>query len=135
MKKQLDQPLIFIVDDDDGFTVLVKKELNRAGLNNVEVFLSGQECLTALDKKPDIIFLDYTLEPNMNGIDVLTKIKNTHKDNYVIMLTAAERIELAIDSLRLGAYDYVIKNENAFTKIINRIKKIIKEKQLSETSR
>ena len=135
MKIKNDQPLIFIVDDDEAFTVLVKRELFKADYKNTETFSTGSDCLKHLSKNPDIIFLDYTLEPEMNGLEVLKKIKDTNKGIYVIMLTAAEKIELAIDSLRIGAYDYVIKNENAFIKIINRIKKIIKEKQLYEKSR
>jgi len=135
MKIKNDQPLIFIVDDDEGFTVLVKRELIKADYKNIESFSSGRECIDNISKMPDIIFLDYTLEPEMNGLEVLKKIKESNKGIYVIMLTAAEKIELAIDSLRIGAYDYVIKNENAFIKIVNRIKKIIKEKQLFEKSR
>lgn len=130
-----DQPLIFIVDDDVAFTVLIKKELFKADYKNTEVFSKGIDCIDNLSKKPDIIFLDYTLEPELNGLEVLKKIKEVNKNIYVIMFTAAEKIELAIDSLRLGAYDYVIKNENSFIKIVNRIKKIIKEKQLYEKSR
>jgi len=135
MKTKTDQPLIFIVDDDEAFTKLVKKELLKADYINTEIYSKGSECIENLSKVPDIVFLDYTLEPEMNGLDVLRKIKETNKGIYVIMFTAAERIELAIDSLRMGAYDYVIKNENSFIKIINRIKKIIKEKQLYEKSR
>ncbi len=135
MKTKIDQPLIFIVDDDEAFSILVIKELNNAGYKKIEVFNNGSLMLDNLSKKPDIIFLDYTLEPELNGMDVLKMIKDRKKDIYVIMFTAAEKIELAIDSLRLGAYDYVVKNENSFNKIINRIKKIIKEKQFYEQSR
>lgn len=135
MKAKTDQPLIFIVDDDEAFTRLIARELNKAEYKKIEVYANGRDMIDNLGKKPDIVFLDYTLEPEMNGLDVLKKIKETDKSIYVIMFTAAERIELAIDSLRLGAYDYIIKNENAFVKIVNRIKKIIKEKHLFEQSR
>jgi len=135
MAEKTDQPFIFVIDDDEGFSILIKKELKKAGYHNLEVFNTGKNCIDNISKNPDIIFLDYTLDNEMNGLDVLKKIKEYNEDIYVIMLTAAERIELAIDSLRLGAYDYVIKNENAFVKIINRIKKIIKEKQFLEKSR
>ena len=129
MKAKTDQPLIFIVDDDEAFTRLVARELNKAEYKKIEVYANGTLMMDNLVKKPDIVFLDYTLEPEMNGLDVLKKIKETDKGIYVIMFTAAEKIELAIDSLRLGAYDYIIKNENAFVKIVNRIKKIIKERK------
>jgi len=135
MKVKTDQPLIFIVDDDEAFTRLIAKELNKADYKKIEIFQKGSDLLDNLSLKPDIVFLDYSLEPDLNGLDVLKKIKETNKSIYVIMFTAAEKIELAIDSLRLGAYDYIIKNENAFVKIVNRIKKIIKEKQLFEESR
>lgn len=135
MKAQNDQPKIFVVDDDVPFTVLIKKHLQKSGYQNIYVHNSGRACLDAIETKPDIIILDYTMEPDFNGLKVLSLVKKKYKDIYVIMLTAAEKIELAIDSLRLGAYDYVVKNEKAFLKISNRVKKIIKEKQLSEKSR
>ncbi len=135
MKAKNDQPKIFIVDDDEAFTVLVKKHLLRSDYKNIHVFTSGRACLEAMDNKPDIILLDYIMEPDCNGLKVLSLVKEKNKNIFVIMITAAEKIELAIDSLRLGAYDYVVKNEKALLKITNRIKKIIKEKQLSEKSR
>ncbi|MDD3877669.1 MAG: response regulator [Bacteroidales bacterium] len=135
MTTKSDQPLIFIVDDDEGFCALVQKELKKEGYENIKVFFNGKDCLNALDANPDIVFLDYRLEPLCDGLLVLRRIKEHNKDNFVIMLTAAEKIELAIDSLRIGAYDFIVKNEKAFLKIKNRIKKIIREKQLNEKSR
>jgi len=134
-KNKPDQPLIFVVDDDIAFCKLLERELQREGYVNIEVFNNGNDCLSALHKSPDIVFLDYRLEPQCDGLVVLKNIKDLSHDNFVIMLTAAEKIELAIDSLRIGAYDYIVKNERAFVKIKNRIKKIIKEKQLNEKSR
>ena len=135
MKIRNDQPLIFIIDDDEAFTKLLKKELFKANYTNLKVFQTGNECLENILEMPDIVFLDYTLEPDMDGLFVLKKIKEVNKGIYVIMFTAMEKIELAIDSLKMGAYDFVVKNEHSFMKINNRIKKIINEKQLYEISR
>ena len=90
----------------------------------IRSFSSGEECLKSVENQPDIIILDYFLngnDPNaMNGLQVLKKIKNISSDTKVIMLSAQDKMEIAVNLIKFGAYDYIIKNNNVFlrTKLV-----------------
>jgi two-component system OmpR family response regulator len=126
-----DKISIFLVDDDSLFL----KSLEHLLLHklkyqiNIKPFHSGEEFLEHLDEKPDIVVLDYLLNGQrpqaMNGIDILTQVMNQHPDTTVIMLSGHEKLEVAVESIKHGAYDYVIKNENALLKIQNLIRNAV----------
>jgi two-component system response regulator AtoC len=71
----------------------------------VKTFSLGKETLDSLADNPDLVLLDIML-PDINGNDVLRKIKSINPHLPVIMLSAQGNIEVALDSLKLGAYDY-----------------------------
>ena len=123
-------PLIFIVEDDPAYAILAKNELTNMNYKNLKVFSSGEDCLKELHAKPDIVLLDYALNNGMNGLEVLKKITATLHHTTVIMLTAYDKLEIAVDSIKAGAYDYVIKSETAFERIANLIRKIIRQNEL-----
>jgi len=123
-------PLIFIVDDDMAFSTLAKNELINLNYNNLKIFNDGESCLKEMKAKPDIVLLDYALDNGMNGLEILKKISASFPYSTVIMLTAYDKLEIAIDSIKAGAYDYVIKSETAFERIANLIRKIIRQNEL-----
>jgi DNA-binding NtrC family response regulator len=117
MKPNSTNPKIFIVEDNALYAQLLKRELENNKYNNIQVFSKGEDCISALNQNPDIILLDYQLDGKLTGIDVLGEIKKLGKDIKVVFLTAHAKLDLALNALRLGAYDYVIKNPEAFSKI------------------
>jgi FixJ family two-component response regulator len=86
----------------------------------IKCFATGEEFLKHLNKKPGIVLLDYNLNGSyidaMNGIDVLKRIMQESPDTKVIMLSSQEKMEVAVESIKYGAYDYIIKNDNVFMK-------------------
>ncbi len=123
-------PSIFIVEDNTMYAALLKRELEKNNYNNISTFSTGEECLAHLSDCPDIILLDHQLEGQLNGIDVLRKIKSLNRNIKTIFLTAHTKLDLALDALRNGAYDYVIKNEIAFYNVkimINNIWQALKQ--------
>jgi DNA-binding NtrC family response regulator len=72
---------------------------------NVKTFTSGSDGLNALSEIPDLILLDIML-PDINGNEVLARIKQKHPHMPVIMLSAQGSVEVALESIRLGAFDY-----------------------------
>ncbi len=124
--------LIYLVDDDDLFLKTALHNLSQNKSFTIKTFTTGEDVLKALNKKPDIIILDYFLDsekPNsMTGIKVLQEIKQISPNVEVIMLSGQEDIDVAVNSVKYGAVDYVVKNKSAFIRVQNDIKRVTKSK-------
>lgn len=121
---------IFLVDDDRMFLISLKNSLYQqfGSLLNISEYPTGEECLQNINKKPDIIILDYNLSEDpgaMNGMDVLREVKLKSKNTIVIMLSSQDNIQVAMDCLKNGVYEYISKSESAFVRIPNSIKNAI----------
>ncbi len=102
-------PFIMLVDDEVPFVETMTKRLGKRNLTTITAF-SGQEALEKLDKNRnlDVIVLDVKM-PGMDGLDTLLEIKKASPLTEVIMLTGHGTVESAIDGMKLGAYDYLMK--------------------------
>lgn len=127
-------PLIFVVEDNQMYNKLVVSYLRSHKLTNVEAFLTGEEALKNMDKNPDIVVQDYLLE-KMTGIDVLVKAKKIHPDIEFIFLSGQDSIEIAINSMKYGAYDYIVKDQMALKKLLDKIHKILSVHRLQKTNK
>jgi len=116
-------PLIFVVEDNQMYNKLVVSYLKTNKLTNVESYLTGEDALKNMDKNPDIVIQDYLLE-GMTGIEVLIKAKKTNPDVEFIFLSGQDSIDIAINSMKYGAYDYIVKDQMALQKMVNKINKI-----------
>jgi DNA-binding NarL/FixJ family response regulator len=89
-----------------------------------------------LSHNPDVIILDYYLdgidETAMNGIETLDKIKAKNPDIPVVMLSAQDKIEVAISCMHHKAFDYVVKSETAFLRLKKIISIICLEKKMKQ---
>ena len=102
---------ILIVDDDPAFCLMLATFLEKSGFEPTKA-LSGKECLSALGKASyDLVLTDLRL-PDMTGIDVLREIKSKLPGIPVILMTGYGEIKTAVQSIRLGAYEYVTKPVN-----------------------
>jgi two-component system, OmpR family, response regulator len=126
---------IFVVEDDILYLNLINKELEKMGYNNVKSFATGKEAIQNLDTKPDVALLDYFLEKDFTGIDILKKLKQRFPDTQVIFLTASDDVNIAVDTMRNGAYDYIVKGDTAFIRIRHLLKKISEENERKAKSR
>lgn len=121
MKKN---PLIFIVEDDFMMSEMIYFQLNEEAYTNLESYTSGDKAVENLYKMPDIIICDYHLHGEMNGEAVLKNVKAFSPDIQVIMLSGQEKMEVAVNSLKFGAFDYVVKDDTAMDKVVELVKKI-----------
>lgn len=126
--KSNSQYKIFIVEDNNLYAQILKKQLVNDQFQ-VKVFYNGRDCIKRLDEKPDVITLDYTL-PDMTGHDVLKEIQKKSPDTNVIVISAQENINTAIDLMKNGAYDYIMKAPDTREKLSNVIRNIYKSDQL-----
>ena len=121
---------IFIVEDNKLYAQVLKKQLVNDQYH-VKVFYNGKDCITSLDEEPDVITLDYTL-PDMTGHKVLKEIQQKLPNCHVIIISAQESINTAIELMKNGAYDYIMKAPDTREKLSNIIKNIYASDQLKE---
>ena len=99
---------VMLVDDESEFLETLVKRLKKRDLN-VTSAGNGEEALRRLDENPaDVVVLDVKM-PGMDGIAVLREIKSRHPLVEVIMLTGHANVEVAIQGMELGAFDYLMK--------------------------
>ena len=99
---------LLLVDDDAAFRQVMANELGRLGYQ-VESVATGEEAIERVAAaEPEIVLLDLRL-PGMSGIDALKAIHAAAPATEVIMLTGHGSIDSAIESIRIGACDYVVK--------------------------
>jgi two-component system, NtrC family, response regulator AtoC len=99
---------VLLVDDDATFRQVMANELKRIGYQ-IEAVGTGEEAIRQIAAfEPDVVLLDLRL-PGMNGLDVLKSIHVSAPAIEVVMLTGHGSIDTAIESIRIGAFDYVVK--------------------------
>jgi two-component system, NtrC family, response regulator AtoC len=102
------QASIYVADDEPLILNALVKRLSQ-GQHQVQAFKSGDELLSAVEKHvPDLIFLDVKMA-GRTGIETLEAIRKIAKDAVVVMLTAYGTVEEAVEAMKLGAYDCLIK--------------------------
>lgn len=112
---------IFLVDDDALFLASLEIDFLVHPEYKIRLFATGELCMEQLHTNPDIIVLDYYLdgvEANaMNGMQTLNAIKAQNPGIPVIILSAQDKIEVAVECMHNKAHDYVVKNETAFMRL------------------
>lgn len=99
---------ILVIDDEHIVRVSCQRTLTPAGFE-VIIATSGSEGLELLEKGPvDLVLLDLKM-PDMDGVEVLNKIKAKWPDTNVMMVTGYSSVETAVKTLKLGAINYVEK--------------------------
>jgi DNA-binding NtrC family response regulator len=127
MKKRY--PLIFIVEDNVAYSKIVDHHLKSNNFEYTMTFTSGEECLKHLFHKPDIIIQDYKLQ-GISGLNVLQRAKILKPYIEFLFLSSQESIEIAVNTVKYGAFDYIVKNDVALQRLIQKIDHIIKLQKL-----
>jgi DNA-binding response OmpR family regulator len=99
---------VLIVDDEKDFTELLSERLETRGFKT-RIAFDGNEAISRLNEEnADVVLLDVMM-PGKSGVETLKEIKNSWPITEVIMLTGHGTVETAIEGMKLGAYDYLIK--------------------------
>jgi two-component system, NtrC family, response regulator AtoC len=116
---------IFIVEDDPWYGEILEYHLSLNEDYEITRFITGKECLANLHKKPDLISIDFSL-PDYTGDKLYTKIKEVDEHIPVIVISGQEEISVAVNLLKLGVSDYLIKDENTKDMLWNAVIKLRK---------
>lgn len=99
---------VLLVDDEVEFLETLEKRLRKRNIG-VKVATSGEEALEVLrSESPDVVVLDVKM-PGMDGIETLREIKKRKPLVEVVMLTGHANVEVAIQGMEMGAFDYLMK--------------------------
>ncbi len=128
--------LIYVVENNKVYNHLVSEYLKKQGFSNVKSIISGEECVQAVEKgeKPAIVIQDYSLD-GINGLEVLKKVKKLSPKSEFVFLTSNENMEVAVNTIKFGAYDYIVKDKMALEKVVYKMRKIITMIRLEKKNR
>lgn len=125
------RPKIYIVDDDRVFATLLEANLGRAGEFETRVFNDPVECLEVMaEEKPDALLTDLYM-PGLDGSEVVRRVREASPHLPIFMLTGHGDIETAIDAMKAGANEYLLKPVNV-TELTTLLRKALADKPLLE---
>jgi two-component system NtrC family response regulator len=103
---------ILLVDDDESLRRVTQVQLEQAGFQTTTA-ADAVEALKIFEKSPpDLVITDLKM-PGMSGLELLRRIRVTHPDMIVVMLTAFGSVDTAVEAMKAGAYDYITKPVHA----------------------
>jgi DNA-binding NtrC family response regulator len=128
---------VFVVDNDLFSLAIYEQQLRNMGCTDIVSFENEVECVKKLKEQPKVIFLDYRTNPQ-RGIAVLKTIKRISPRSYIIFITGPSGTLESLYSLKFGAFEYIIKDqqypatiERILQKISNIERLFIKRKELT----
>lgn len=129
---------IFIVEDDKIFAKRLHYQLSLNPDFEILEFHNGKSLIQALDQNPDLITLDYHL-PDLQGDEILNKIKSKSPETPVLIISGQQDVGTAVELLKNGAYDYLVKADDLVNRLRNVIdnlrEKILLKKKVEELER
>jgi two-component system response regulator AtoC len=111
---------VFIVEDDMWYGSMLEHYLSLNPEYEVKRFESPGDFFAHLHEVPDVVTLDYSL-PDSDGTEVLRKIKEFNPDIRVIIISGQEDVATAINLLKNGAFDYIVKDDDTKDRLWNSI--------------
>jgi two-component system, NtrC family, response regulator AtoC len=114
---------IFIVEDNEWYNRLLVHYLSMNPDFEIKSFFNGKDLLNSLHESPDVITLDFRL-PDMKGNELLKRIRERDESIEVIAISEQEDIQTAVDLMKEGAFDYLVKNDEIQARLHSTINKI-----------
>lgn len=122
---------IFIVEDDPWYGEILAYHLGLNPDYKISRFETGKDCLLKMHLKPDLITIDFSL-PDMQGDELFKKIRESQPQIPVIIISAQEEINVAVNLLKMGVNDYLIKDEATKDLLWNSIARIRETQSLKK---
>ncbi len=122
---------IFIVEDDPWYGEILEYHLSLNPDYEITRFTTARECLANLHKKPDLVTIDFSL-PDMQGDKLFQKIREVNDSLPVIVISGQDDIVIAVDLLKMGVTDYLIKDDSTKDLLLNAVIRIRENSQLKK---
>ncbi len=124
---------ILLLEDNIDHVMLMEAALKESDPKfEVDVAVSGDECLEKFSKNSyDAVLLDYSL-PKMSGLEILEKIREVERDIPVVMITGQGDESIAVEAMKKGAYDYITKSGDYLVTLPMVIQQAIEKRRMIE---
>ncbi|MCE3259923.1 MAG: response regulator [Bacteroidetes bacterium] len=122
---------ICVVEDNEWYNKLLVHALALNPDFTIKSYHTANDFLKDLDTAPDLVTLDIRL-PDMNGMELFQKIKEHNPNIQVIIISEQDEVQTAVDLLKSGAYDYLVKEKDIKTRLHHSINKLRTNKQLED---
>ncbi len=122
---------VYIVEDDPWYGEILAYHLSLNPDYKVSRFESGKECLAKMSAKPDLVTIDFSL-PDMKGDELFKKIRETNPTVPVIIISAQEEVSVAVNLLKMGVNDYIVKDEATKDLLWNSVLRIRENQSLKK---
>ena len=122
---------VFVVEDNEWYNKLLVYTLSLNPDYNVVSFFTGKDALNQLHQKPDVVTIDYRL-PDMDGETLMRKIQAINPDIELIIISEQDDIKTAVELLKQGAYDYIVKEKDIRDRLLTTVNNVRKNAHLKE---
>lgn len=121
---------VFLVEDDEIYSMILAQKLKVFGNFFVSTFATGESALTHLREHNDIdvVILDYDL-PGISGLETLNEIYKLGHAAKVLFLSGIEKQEIIDACMKAGAYEFIVKDKDVATKVYMSISKIMEDEE------
>ena len=124
--------LVLVIDDNETMRSGMALLLERMG-HDVTAASGGVEGLRQMKAKPfDLVITDYKME-DMDGLEVLDAVRRDYADTDVVVITAYGTIDVAVEAMRKGAADFVVKADALYDVLPLRVEKVLKHRELRQS--
>lgn len=121
-----DELMIYIIDKNHLYRNIIAEFLKSIDIINYRVYDNGEECYSINGPEPDIVILEFDLgEGHWTGIEFMEEYQRLHKDASFIFMSSNSRVEVAVETIRKGATDYIIKSRSGLGRLAKHIETII----------
>lgn len=117
-------PLIFLIEDSIVYKDLLVSHLKSKKYTNLKIYENGEACLKDIHLNPDLIILDYSAG-SRTGLELMVQIQKEHPTIDFIFLSGQNDVEVAVRIMKIGAADYIVKNNEAPYNLIKSIDHLV----------
>jgi DNA-binding response OmpR family regulator len=118
-------PLIYVIDTNASYRKVIQGGLSALNYNNINLFGSTGECLLA-NGSPDIIILDNNQgNDHLSGIEFFRVYRRKFQAAHFLFLSSNTNLDIAVNAMKLGAYDYIIKSKLGLERLLERVDKLV----------
>jgi two-component system, NtrC family, response regulator AtoC len=122
---------VFVVEDNEWYRKLLVHTISLNPDYEVRAFETAKDALAEMHERPQIVTVDYRL-PDMTGAELIEKILASDPNITVLAISEQEDIETAVSLLKLGAYDYLVKNKDIRDRLLNTLQHINKQARMQQ---